>query len=151
MPDDEDATVMSELAENMRFYGDMRFKQLTLFMAAMTAAAAGIKQDFEHRWWIALGALFITAVMWVMEVRSSIHFFAIHEKAPRLWPNPQPKHFRWLTATLAVWLLHVAFYAFWLGYLRICAPAACATFCLGMIVGLVLLIFSVLNYPLRRI
>jgi hypothetical protein len=69
-------TMLSQLAENMRFYGDMRFRQLTLFMAAMTAVAGGIVGSIQYRWWIALGGLCITAVIWVMEVRSTINFIA---------------------------------------------------------------------------
>lgn len=68
---------LSQLAENMRFYGDMRFKQLTLFMAAMTAVAGGITEASQYRWWIALAGMCIAAVMWVMEVRSTINFSLI--------------------------------------------------------------------------
>jgi hypothetical protein len=58
-----DDTRLSQLAENHRFFGDMRFKQLTLFMAAMSAAGAGVMQFTGSRWWIALGALFVTGVI----------------------------------------------------------------------------------------
>jgi hypothetical protein len=64
-------TRLSQLAENYRFFGDTRFKQLTLFVAAMSAAGAGVAQYPGIRWWIALGALFVTGVMWVAEVRAT--------------------------------------------------------------------------------
>ena len=124
----------------------MRFKQLTLFMAAMAAAVGGIGQYAQYRWWIALGALFITAVMWVMEVRSTLNFWAVHKVGPHLWIPAHSKLFPWLTATLVVLILHVAFYAFWLGVLRTWGPSACITFCLGLVVGLALLVFSIVNY-----
>lgn len=40
---DENETY-SEMARNMRLHGDMRFKQLTLLMAWLTLAAAGVAQ-----------------------------------------------------------------------------------------------------------
>ena len=82
-----DDTRLSQLAENHRFFGDMRFKQLTLFMAAMTTAAAGVMQFPGHRWWIALSALFVTAVMWVIEVRAALNGIAAHKAIPELFPT----------------------------------------------------------------
>jgi hypothetical protein len=45
----------AELGGNMRFYADMRFKQLTLFLAWLTLAGAGaaqyeIQQLIGSRW-----------------------------------------------------------------------------------------------------
>jgi len=140
-------TRLSQLAENMRFYGDMRFKQLTLFMAAMTAVAGGVVESSQYRWWIALGGLCITAVMWVMEIRSTINFDAVHKCAPELWPRAQSKLFRWLTASLAVLLLYIAFYAFWLSCMRKWCPACCIPFYSGLTIGFALLLFSIANYP----
>ena len=141
-----DETRLSQLAENMRFYGDMRFKQLTLFMAAMTAVGGGVVGSSQYRWWIALGGLCITAVMWVMEIRSTINFNAVHKCAPELWPRAQSKLFRLLTASHAVLLLYVGFYAFWLYSMRKWCPACCVSFYSELIVGFALLLFSVANY-----
>jgi hypothetical protein len=66
-------TKLSKLAENVRFFADMHFKQLTLFMAAMTAVTGGIVVSSLYQWWIALGGLCITAVIWTMEIRSTIN------------------------------------------------------------------------------
>lgn len=146
-PHDNDS--LSHVAENMRFYGDMRFKQLTLFMAAMTAVAGGIMQYAPARWWIALAGLCITGAMWVMEVRSTLYAVATCDAAPRAWPLPKPKLFPWLTASLVVLLLYIGFYATWLICLRVWCPK-CMSFYVGLVVGLVLLAFSIVNYWDRR-
>jgi hypothetical protein len=136
---------LAQFAENMRFYGDMRFKILTLFLAAMTAVAGGIGQYPQHRWWLALAGVCITAAMRVMEVRSTLNFVALHNQTPELWLRSSSKLFPWLTATSVVLVLHVGFYAFWLGCLRVWCHT-CVSFCLGVTVGVILLIFSIVNY-----
>ncbi len=141
-----DETEQSQLAENLRFFGDMRFKQLTLFMAAMTAVAGGVVESSQYRWWIALGGLCITGVMWVMEIRSTVNFNATHERAKAWWPRPKSKLFPWLTATNAVLLLYVGFYAFWLFCLKRWCSTCCFSFFGGLLAGLGLVVFSVANY-----
>lgn len=136
-------------AENMRFYGDMRFKQLSLFLAAMTAAGGGIAQLSAYRWWIALAALYVTAVLWVMETRSSLYGIANGKAAAGFWPRPQRMLFPWLSATLVVFFLYVGFYAFWLRC--IWAWYRCSfTFCVGSVVGLLLFMYSCVNYWRQR-
>jgi len=137
---------LAQLAENMRFYGDMRFKQLTLFMAAMTAVTGGIGQYPRYRWWIALAGVCITAAMWVMEVRSTLNFVAAHNEVPQLWVRSTSKPFPWLTATSVVLLLHIGFYAFWLGCVKVWGQHAHISFWVGVIVGVMLLVFSIGNY-----
>jgi hypothetical protein len=116
--DEETRLRLSQLAENMRFFADMRFKQLTLFMAAMTAVGTGIIESFQYRWWIALGGLCITAVIWVMEVRSTMNFVTNHKKAKELWPREKPELFRWFTSSHVVLLLYGGFYIVWLGCIK---------------------------------
>src|ERR1035441_7756478 len=94
----------------------MRFKQLTLFMAAMSAAGAGVMQFPISRWWIALGALFVTAVMWVVEVRATLNGIAAHNAVPELFPS-RKMFWPWLNSSWAVLSLHIAFYALWLAWL----------------------------------
>jgi hypothetical protein len=142
-----DDTRLAQLTENMRFYGDMRFKQLTLFMAAMTVATGRIIDHPAHRWWIALAALFITSVMWIMETRSTLYALALHnEIGDAFWPRPQVKLFRWLGSSFAVLMLHASFYSFWLGCIRGWCPTCCVSFFVGLIVGIGLLSYSVFNY-----
>jgi hypothetical protein len=133
-----DETRLTQLAENYRFFGDMRFKQLTLFIAAMTAVIGGIFQASTYRWWLAVAGLFITGVMWVMEVRSTMNAVAIHDAllaTNRDFFPTQRKFWPWLNASFAVLLLHVAFYVFWLLCIRAWCPTCCIWFCLGMVIG----------------
>ena len=147
---DHDKETVSQLMQHLRFYGDMRFKQLTLFMAAMTAVSSGVLQYPQNRWWIALAGLCITSVMWVMETRSTLYALAAHNAIPAdLLPRPNVKCFRWLGASLVVLLLHLGFYSFWLVCIRIWCPT-CISFCIGLIVGIGLLSYSTVNYWFGR-
>jgi 8-oxo-dGTP pyrophosphatase MutT (NUDIX family) len=105
---------ITQFAETLRFYGDMRFKQLTLFIGAMTAAGAGVAQFWNLRVLIAIAGMAVTAVMWTMEVRSTLYWRALWEKYPDLWPVPKTGCFGWLSATNVVLFLYLSFYVFWL-------------------------------------
>jgi hypothetical protein len=149
----QDQGTLSQLAENYRFYGDMRFKQLTLFMAAMSAAIGGVIQSPDNRWSVGLAALFVTAVMWTMEVRSTVNAIANHDalrkEQPSFFPNVN-RFWPWLNASFAVLSLHIAFYGFWLSRIRVWCPVCSISFWIGVIVGLMLVIFSVGNYWRNR-
>src|SRR5688572_20928973 len=114
----------TQLAENMRFYADMRFKQLTLFLAGLTLAAAGVAQYGKDelvgaitiRQAVAVAAALLTAVMWVMEVRASIYWRVHREEVPDLWPRPKGDPFALLNATNSLLVLHFAIYSFWLWF-----------------------------------
>jgi hypothetical protein len=142
-------TAQAQIAENFRFYGDMRFKQLTLFMAAMTAVVAGVMQFPCNRWWLALGGLFVTAVMWVVEVRATLNAIVAHNAIPEAFPQQQDKFWPWLNSSWSVLLLHIACYGLWLW----CVRAWCSSrvlFYVGALAGLMLFVFSVVNYWQQR-
>lgn len=147
----------NQLAENMRFYGDMRFKQLTLLIGAMTLVGAGVAQypnvpvvaTLDARSLLAMAGMLFAGVMWLMEVRSTVNFVAAREQAPDLWPFWSPERFGWLNevlnATNAVLVLHVIFYWFWFW----CAAMwqeSWALLTAGSIGGGLLLAFSGVNY-----
>lgn len=111
----------TQLAENLRFYGEMRFKQLTLLMAVMTLVGAAVLQG-DHRALTeritlhtagASFALLFTAVVWVMEVRAVLYWLAHAAMVPELWPSPR-KGWSVLSATNAVLGLYASLYVFWL-------------------------------------
>jgi hypothetical protein len=144
----DNEAVLAQRAENFRFYGDMRFKQLTLFMAAMTAVGAGVMQFPENRSWIALGGLFVTAVMWVVEVRATLNAIAAHNAIPEVFP-PHRAFMPWLNSSCAVLMLHIVCYGSWLW----CVGAWCASpvpLYAGALIGPVLVVFSVVNYWRQR-
>ena len=147
----------NQMAENMRFYGDMRFKQLTLLMGAMTLVGAGVAQypdvavirSLDVRALLAIAGMLFAGVMWVMEVRSTVNFFAAREQAKDLWPFWSPERFHWLNkvlnATNAVLALHIVFYWFWFW----CAAVWQGGWLLlvvGSSAGGLLLVFSAVNY-----
>jgi hypothetical protein len=140
--------VTTQIAENFRFYGDMRFKQLSLFMAAMTAAAAGVVQYPPSRWWVALGKLYVAAVMWVVETRATLNAIAAHDAIPEVFPQ-RKKFWPLLNSSWAVLSLHIAFYALWLLCIRAWAPN-CKSFYVGLVGGITLLVFSGRNYWRHR-
>jgi hypothetical protein len=152
-----DALRRTQLAENMRFFNDLRFKQLSLLMAGMTLVGAGVAQypsamiarSLSLRSGLAFCGMLFTAVMLVMEVRSTMHFIATREQAPDLWPVPYPSKLRWVftvfTTAGAVLSLHIVFYWFWFW----CAtewyphPFALIPF---LLLGAILSVSSVLTY-----
>ena len=148
----DDDLKRNQLAQNMRFYGDMRFKQLTLFMGAMTLLGAGAVQypsatlfgSYGVRGVLALAGMLFTGVMWVMEIRSTLAFYAARAQASDLWPRVGQK---WLglTATNAVLFLHFAFYWFWFW----CAAhwnVRCVALSVSGVLGVILVVFSVKSY-----
>jgi hypothetical protein len=138
-----------QLAENMRFYGDMRFKQLTLLMAWLSLVGGGVAQygsinlvgETNVRQVLALSAVFFTIVMWVMEVRSTIQWVAHRDAAPELWPRPTNDPFRLVNSTNAVLIFHFGVCSFWLW----CAYRWNANCVLATILGLLMLLVSVFS------
>lgn len=113
----------AQIGENLRFIGDMRFKQLSLLMAVLSLIGAGLATNADAqiagsisaRTGLCGLALLFTAVTWVMEVRSTLHWAAQREAAPELWPrHTSIGLFRWLNATTAVLGFLAAVYGFWL-------------------------------------
>lgn len=142
-----------QLTENMRFYADARFKQLTLWLAGITLCAAGIGElPADHqlvanrlatRPVIAIVAVFFTAVMWIMEVRAALYWVAHREQGAH-WPQRKVV-WPWINATNALLLLYAAtFWSWlWLGLeWGLSWPVAVG----ATLVGVMLLTFSVLNY-----
>jgi hypothetical protein len=77
--DSTEVEIYKQTCEDFRFYGEMRFKQLTLWsvgvgfmLNALYGKASGTPETGSKDLWY-LAAFFWTAVIWVMEVRSSVH------------------------------------------------------------------------------
>jgi hypothetical protein len=142
-----------QLAENMRFYAEMRFKQLTLLLAWLTVAAAGVAQYGETdlvgglgvRQVLAPAALLFTAVMWVMEVRAAVYWRVHRDEAGDLWPRPQNDSFSWINASNALLVLHIAIYSFWLWCASAWRTPRGAVWGSALL-GVLLLAFSVRSY-----
>jgi hypothetical protein len=76
---DVELEIYKQNCEDLRFYGDMRFKQLTLWSVGMGfvlnvvyGKEAVSLTAYQRGIWYEV-AFFWTVVIWVMEVRSSVH------------------------------------------------------------------------------
>lgn len=82
--------IKDQIAENLRFYSEMRFKQLTVWMTGMSLLTAGSIQyadkvmfsGFFVREALAIAAVMFTSVVWIMEIRSTLYWVANRESAP---------------------------------------------------------------------
>lgn len=115
-----DDVKFTQLGENLRFLGDMRFKQLTLSMGVLATSAAGLGQygdrdlapGMRASVAIVLFAMIYTAVSWVMEVRSTLHWIATRNEARDLWPQHHSSWgLGWISATNAVVVFYAIAYA----------------------------------------
>jgi len=142
-----------QLAENLRFYADMRFKQLTLFVALLSLVAAGIGQfgdqvlfeSIKIKEVLAVAAMLFTSVLWIMEVRSSIYWAAHKEKTDDLWCSPNNVSLSWLNASNSILVLYISVYSFWVTCTYFWFSNILIT-AISALVGFVLLLFSILNY-----
>jgi hypothetical protein len=136
---------LAQVAENQRFYGDLRFKQLTLLMGGMTALGAGVAQYPALKVPLAISGALFTRVMWVMEVRSTLFHIAIVVEAPELYPPRLASLFSWVNTTSSLFFLHLASYALW----ALCAVRWSGNYwveALGLGLGAFLVAFSLGNY-----
>jgi hypothetical protein len=148
-----DESTKNQLGENMRFYGDMRFKQLTLLLTGLTLAGAGVAQysdkpfvgSLDVRSALAVVSMVFTSVMWILEVRSTLYFVAALQLAPDLWPCPLAVRLSWLNATNGVLVLHLFIYLGWYWCAWQWYPSCFVRVAFGVL-GLLLLLFSILNY-----
>ena len=142
-----------QLVENLRFYGNMRFKQLTLFVALLSLTTAGVGQYGEYTLFksvktkevLAIAAMLFTGVLWIMEVRSSLYWVANREQVRNLWPSPSNVILGYLNASNAVLALYMSVFFFWVICVhfwvnRTCFTALCCFF------GIILAFFSIGNY-----
>jgi len=142
-----------QLGENLRFYGDMRFKQLTLLMAWLSAAAFGVLSfnDKQPAQFAAIVmalphvTLAFIAILWIMEVRSTIHWAAHRLAMPELWPTPKRPFWSILSASNAVALWYFLMFVSWLWLAHSWQAPMCGI-AAWSVVGVLLLIFNVVNY-----
>jgi hypothetical protein len=160
MPQDD--VLKTQIGENLRFYGDMRFKQLTLLMAWLTLAGAGVVErgtlelipSVPVRVIIACVSMLFTAVLWVMEVRATLYWRTHHRAIGReLCPEPEKPFWGLLRATNVVLFVYAGVYILWVllglawGLPLLCGELFRIVW--GALFGTVwiaLIVFSVVNY-----
>lgn len=141
--------------EDFRFYGDMRFKQLTVWSIGMGFVlnvlygkdAIGFGTERRGLWYIA--AFFWTSVIWVMEVRSSVHGVRrlrfkteVESEVPK---DPSPK-WTLLNATNAVALLYAVSCAAWCVQLERAWGIQVVSFWVLIVVLVILASFNLREY-----
>ncbi len=150
---DKSEEQLNRLSDTMRLYAEMRFKQLTVFLAWLTLAGAGVV-NFQSREFVgplslgavlALATMLVTAVVWVMEVRSTLYWVAIREEEGQLWPRPKKAFLSCLNATNMVVLLYCCNYGFWCwsGF-----KWGINVWTIGVFafIGFVIFLFTIINY-----
>ena len=148
----------TQLGENMRFYGDMRFKQLTLLIAWLTLAGAGVAQYGEKvlvgslcvKQGLALSAVIFVGVLWIMEIQASLFWRAHRDQARDLWPRPDNYPFGWVNSTNALFVLHLVLYVFWLYCAFVWSANLALVEILGVI-GVFILVVGVYGYAKNRL
>ncbi len=148
-----DETVRKSIADNMRFYSDARFKQLTIFITLMTLLIGGLLQFSDKPVAVHLGltgaipiaALLITAVFWIMEIRATLYWHAHRDQSPDLWPNIPRDGWRHLNATNGIFVLYLSSYCAWVAAF-IELSGSCLISSLLILVGIVVFIFGVVEY-----
>lgn len=142
----------TELYQNMRFYGEMRFKQLALFLAWLTIAGTGVSQSGEKnildgatlQLVISFASMLVTAIIWIMEISSTKYWVAHKISLTDKWPE---SNITWkqLNATNATVLLYLFNYVFWL-YASYKWNGNCVFLTIFGIVFLLLFVKTTLNY-----
>jgi hypothetical protein len=145
-----------QTCEDHRFYGDMRFKQLSLFAIVTGLLLNGaISKDspllftgHSNKTPLSFAGIVFTTVLWVMEVRSTTHGFRIRRQKENLEGGPRVE-WAWLSATNAVLPLYAASYFFWFFIWKYAGPmtkSGLLAWLFFALWGIVLVIYSEEQY-----
>ena len=110
-----------QASEDRRFYGDMRFKQLTLFgiLSALLLNTLNSQMPLVSSTKISIIGMASTALLWIMEIRSSIFAQAARKLKGSLEPSGIRNegefvhHWTFLNATNAVLVFYAAAFVSW--------------------------------------
>jgi hypothetical protein len=143
-----------QLVQNMRFYGELRLKQFTLFLTWLTIVGVAIVQGGERiiiletslKLMLAFASMLVCGILWIMEISSTLYWKVHREKCVEKWPKPKIK-MAFINATNAVLILYIWNYAFGL----VCSYSWGGKYYLSILFGLfgiLLLVFSMINYEI---
>jgi len=170
MPDEGnlEVEILRQTYEDHRFYGDLRFKQLTLFAlftgvlvnAAVSDRGVRLLSGHDNRTLFSLIGMLFTAVFWVMEVRSTIWGLR-HRPKKGAWASgsgassgatPTPGvtfHWTLLNATNGVPIMYIAAYGLWWWVWNAAGQMTCPGWVAWIgfaAVGFVLFVFTAREY-----
>jgi hypothetical protein len=147
--------VYKQSCEDFRFYGDMRFKQLTLWsvgmgflLNAMYGKDAALLSVLHRGIWCAV-SFFWTAAIWVMEVRSTVHGVRRLEYKTKVEGGGETglsNKWTLLNASFAIALLYAASGVAWSVQLLTIWGACVATFWVMAVAFALLVAFTAREY-----
>jgi hypothetical protein len=151
---DRESEKYKQLADDHRFFSDMRFKQLTLWSGAtalLLNAAFSDKSSLSlalHPFVIPFFGLVFTGAFWVMEVRSTLQGIDALEKMktyPQWTGENSLQHWTLINRTHATLVLYLLSYTLWARQ-TLCAtpPKWGAVSVIGA--GVILIIFTIREY-----
>lgn len=114
--------VYKQRSDDHRFYGDMRFKQLTLWSGATALlinagfSDKGALSLAQHPAIVPLFGALLTMVFWIMEVRSTVQGVEALEAIRGYWdllPNAGKTHWTFINHTNATLLLYFGSFLIW--------------------------------------
>ena len=148
-----DASDNAQKHEYLRYFGDMRFKQLTLLMGFMSVAVGGIvavgRKSFipgvDLQWVIAAIGLLFTSMLWIMEVRSTVAWSEV--KSATAVTGPFYEYFfpSFINATSVVLGFYMVIYAFWAYCIFVLASKIFLNI-VSICMFAILVVISVVNY-----
>ena len=148
-----DASDDAQKHEYLRYFGDMRFKQLTLFMGFMSVAVGGIVAVGDKsvipgvnlRLVIAAIGLLFTSMLWVMEVRSTVAWSEVKSATAVTWPFYKYFFPLFINATSVVLGFYMVIYVFWAYCIFVLASKIFLSIVLICMFA-ILVVISVVNY-----
>jgi hypothetical protein len=109
----------NQVCQDYRFYGEMRFKQLTLFSAVTvllfnlaTSEKAVLLSKHANKTILGVAGIFFTTVFWIMELRSTMYGIKTRAEKERI-EQRRARKWELITASNAVLCLYGVSYAFW--------------------------------------
>jgi hypothetical protein len=113
-----------DLSDNMRQYGNLRFAQLTLFIASTAALlnatlTPGLPFTTELRFLLKIGGVITAIVFWVMEERAADYWHHFRRRAVELEKQLGYQQYTtrpartFITATNAARLFYASLLVFW--------------------------------------
>jgi hypothetical protein len=114
-----------DLSDNMRHYGNLRFAQLTIFIASTAALlnatlTSSLPFTTESRFLLKIGGVITTIVFWVIEERAADYWHHFRRRAVELEKQLGYQQYTtrptrtFITATNAVRLFYASILVFWI-------------------------------------
>jgi len=116
-----DDIARKQIAEILHFYANAHFKNLRFFLSYTALLWVGLAYFGDKPFAKTIGVLdviptigmLVTAIYWIMHIRSQQYWHTHHRVAPDLWLRPLPDRWRYFTTTTTIFLLYAVIYLLW--------------------------------------